>query len=234
MGGHSPGSAECRLSEEEASQTPAHSGRHPGAGWTRWRGFACSTAPRLVLLQRPFVTWPAIRSAVSARRALASFCASTRERRRRARCGDALVARAKRKSTPLTRARWSVAAPRTAADRRHRGWRTAACCSPVTDVTDVRRAEAACAPASSAMPGHGGGDGRVLRVGHRQRALFVSPQLNRMFAFDERLRPQQWNERVVPEDYPHYRDALRDYFMQRTDASSASTASGSAPARCAG
>ena len=89
----------------------------------------------------------------------------------------------------------------------------------VTDVTDVRRAEAALRASEQryALVTEAATEG-FYEWDIANDALFVSPQLNRMFAFDSSgLRAQQWNERVVPEDYPHYRDALRDYFMQRTD-----------------
>ena len=89
----------------------------------------------------------------------------------------------------------------------------------VSDVTDIRRAEAALRASEQryALVTEAATEG-FYEWDIANDALFVSPQLNRMFAFDSSgLRAQQWNERVVPEDYPHYRDALRDYFMQRTD-----------------
>ena len=88
-----------------------------------------------------------------------------------------------------------------------------------TDVTDMRRAEAALRASEQryALVTEAATEG-FYEWDIANDALFVSPQLNRMFAFDSSgLRAQQWNERVVPEDYPHYRDTLRDYFTQRTD-----------------
>jgi PAS domain-containing protein len=87
------------------------------------------------------------------------------------------------------------------------------------DVTDIRRAEAALRASEQryALVTEAATEG-FYEWDIVNDALFVSPQLNRMFAFDSSgLRAQQWNERVLPEDYPHYRDTLRDYFMQRTD-----------------
>jgi PAS domain S-box-containing protein len=48
--------------------------------------------------------------------------------------------------------------------------------------------------------------------------LYVSPQLNRMFAFEPgALRSQAWNDRIVPQDYEGYREALRRFFRRETD-----------------
>jgi PAS domain S-box-containing protein len=48
--------------------------------------------------------------------------------------------------------------------------------------------------------------------------LYVSPQLNALFGFaPDLLQSQVWNDRIVPEDYHRYRQALRDYFRRRTE-----------------
>jgi PAS domain S-box-containing protein len=102
---------------------------------------------------------------------------------------------------------------------RHRRMADGSLLLTFTDVTDIRRAEAALRASEQryALVTEAATEG-FYEWDVANDALFVSPQLNRMFAFDASgLRAQQWNERVVPEDYPHYRDALRDYFMQRTD-----------------
>ena len=102
---------------------------------------------------------------------------------------------------------------------RHRRMADGSLLLTVSDVTDIRRAEAALRASEQryALVTEAATEG-FYEWDIANDALFVSPQLNRMFAFDSSgLRAQQWNERVLPEDYPHYRDALRDYFMQRTD-----------------
>jgi PAS domain-containing protein len=102
---------------------------------------------------------------------------------------------------------------------RHRRMADGSLLLTFTDVTDIRLAEAALRASEQryALVTEAATEG-FYEWDVANDALFVSPQLNRMFAFDASgLRAQQWNERVVPEDYPHYRDALRDYFMQRTD-----------------
>jgi PAS domain S-box-containing protein len=102
---------------------------------------------------------------------------------------------------------------------RHRRMADGSLLLTVSDVTDIRRAEAALRASEQryALVTEAATEG-FYEWDIVNDALFVSPQLNRMFAFDSSgLRAQQWNERVVPEDYPHYRNALRDYFMQRTD-----------------
>src|SRR6185295_6213759 len=44
-------------------------------------------------------------------------------------------------------------------------------------------------------------------------ALWVSQRLIEIFGFEGReLRAADWNELVHPEDFPHYRSALRDCF----------------------
>ena len=102
---------------------------------------------------------------------------------------------------------------------RHRRMADGSLLLTVSDVTDIRRAEAALRASEQryALVTETATEG-FYEWDIVNDALFVSPQLNRMFAFDSGgLRAQQWNERVVPEDYPHYRNTLREYFMQRTD-----------------
>ncbi len=88
-----------------------------------------------------------------------------------------------------------------------------------TDVTDTRRAEAALRAGEQryALVTEAATEGFYdWDIAHD--TLYVSPQLNRMFAFEPgTLRSQKWNDRVVAEDYQHYRRSLRDYFKQRTD-----------------
>ncbi len=88
-----------------------------------------------------------------------------------------------------------------------------------TDVTDTRRAEAALRASEqryalvTEAATEGFYDWDIVND-----TLYVSPQLNRMFAFEPGdLRSQKWNDRVVAQDYQRYRRALRDYFVQRTD-----------------
>ena len=48
--------------------------------------------------------------------------------------------------------------------------------------------------------------------------LYVSPQLNRIFDFEEgELRSEEWNARVHPDDYGRYRGALGAYFKGEAD-----------------
>jgi len=102
---------------------------------------------------------------------------------------------------------------------RHRRMADGSLLLTLADVTDVRRVEAALRASEQryAMVTEAATEG-FYEWDIANDTLFVSPQLNRMFAFDSSgLSAQQWNERVLPEDYAHYRDSLRDYFMQRTD-----------------
>lgn len=102
---------------------------------------------------------------------------------------------------------------------RHRRMADGSLLLTLADVTDVRRVEAALRASEQryAMVTEAATEG-FYEWDIANDTLFVSPQLNRMFAFGSSgLSAQQWNERVLPEDYSHYRDSLRDYFMQRTD-----------------
>ncbi len=48
--------------------------------------------------------------------------------------------------------------------------------------------------------------------------LYVSEQLNRIFAFEgDDLRSQEWNDRIHPDDYETYRTALRECFKGQKD-----------------
>ena len=121
----------------------------------------------------------------------------------------------------MTRARSSAAAP-TASDliARHRRMADGSLLLTVSDVTDIRRAEAALRASEQryALVTEAATEG-FYEWDIANDALFVSPQLNRMFAF-EFQRPgvlSSGTSASCREDYAHYRDALRDYFMQRTD-----------------
>lgn len=88
-----------------------------------------------------------------------------------------------------------------------------------SDVTHIRRAEAALRASEQryALVTEAATEG-FYEWDIANDTLYVSPHLNRMFAFEPGdLRSQQWNDRVVPEDYPHYRDVLRRYFAQRIE-----------------
>lgn len=102
---------------------------------------------------------------------------------------------------------------------RHRRMADGSLLLTLADVTDMRRAEAALRASEQryALVTEAATEG-FYEWDIANDTLFVSPQLNRMFAFDSSgLSARQWNERVLPEDYAHYRDSLRDHFTQRTD-----------------
>jgi len=88
-----------------------------------------------------------------------------------------------------------------------------------TDITDMRRTEAALRASEeryalvTEASTEGFYDWDVV-----EDTLYVSPQLNRLFDFEAgRLRSQTWNDRIIPEDYQGYRQTLIEYFTQRTD-----------------
>jgi PAS domain S-box-containing protein len=88
-----------------------------------------------------------------------------------------------------------------------------------TDVTDMRRAEAALRASEErhALVAEAATEGFYdWDVTNDQ--LYVSPQLNQMFDFEPGyLRSPVWNERIVPEDFHRYRRTLANYFARRTD-----------------
>ena len=66
-------------------------------------------------------------------------------------------------------------------------------------------------------------------------ALAPSPRLIEIFGFRGReLRASDWNVLVHPDDFPRYRDALRDCFRGTRRGWTANTASGTATAPIAG
>ena len=185
-------------------------------------GFALfDSSQAFVCCNRPFVTLAGYPVGLcQPGEPLAAFLRFDAERNERPEAADVLVA--ERQAEINSRNEGTV--ERRGADgrqliARHRRMADGSLLLTFSDVTDVRRAEAALRASEQryALVTEAATEG-FYEWDVANDALFVSPQLNRMFAFNSSgLRAQQWNERVVPEDYPHYRDALRDYFIQRTD-----------------